>query len=950
MGHLVTDGSDLTYWECNPEGEQWIVVDLGKSAQLDRVTIHWGQSYAEKYRIEVSTESATADDWTAVYSTTEGHGNVEELQLKPVSARYIRLVGVADDSGHGFSICELEAWSKQEGDVARVPEQMTARDGTLLTKGWSLQAAMFTQNDARQISSAEYSGDDWIPAVVPGTVLTSYLAAGAIPEPYFGNQVAEISDGFFSRNNFWYRNSFVISPECKGRRLWLVFEGINWKADVYLNGTKLGTIEGAFIRGRFDITSVAHCGGMNCIAVLIHQVAHPGSPQHKKLHGSFHNGGVLGLDSPTFVSSIGWNWIPSIPGREIGIWNSVRFETSGDVLLVDPWVTSVLPESDNSRVDLTARTELRNLSGETRRVVLILSSTEGIAFRQTIILQPHETQCIAVDKIQCPALAISNPRLWWPNGYGDPVLHEMKFQVEDAGKVSDEEIVNFGIRKMEYRTDGDILEIYVNGYKVLCRGGNWGMDEAMLTCDNEGYDLRVRMHRDMNLNMIRNWVGMVGRDGFYEACDRYGILVWDDFWLANPTDGPDPADHAMFLRNAEDKVRRVRRHASLALYCGRNENMPPTDIDAGLRGAVSKLDGTRFYIPASDRGLVTGHGPYDNQDPAWYFEHRGTTFHSEQGIVCVPPVESMRAMMPEKDLWPINDVWAVHDYQAGRSTRFTERIERRYGKPDGIEDYCRKAQMVNLESAKAMYECLQSRQGGGLLVWMTQAAWPALICQLYDYHFEQTGAYFGAKKACEPLHILWDQYSNTVKVANDTIIPREGLRAEAWIHDLDGRQQWHKSAELSVAATFAQDAFPLTIPAELDRVFFVKLKLSRNGHVLSENFYWSPVENGDCTALSKLPQISLPVSAKIAAEGGTCRISVRVSNPNTSIALAVRLKVVRNRTGERVLPAMYEDNYFSLLPQEVKAVNIRFSESARAGEALRLVIEGWNIREETHAI
>ena len=948
-GHLVTDGSELTYWQCKPGGDQWIAVDLGENVTVSRLTIRWSESYAQTYRIEVSAEGSKPTDWAPVYATTDGKGSIENIPLKPMSARHIRLVGSSDSPSRGFAISEFEVWSTSPGKLSPASKQAVVRNETLLTDGWALQCAMFTKSSPEYISSAEYAGSDWIPAVVPGTVLASYLAIGAIPDPYFGNQVSQISDGFFSRNDFWYRNIFVIASECKEQRLWIVFEGINWKADVYLNGTKLGEIDGAFTRARFDVTDVAKCDGPNCVAVLIHQVAHPGVVQHKKLGETYRNGGVLGLDSPTFVSSIGWNWVPTIPGRNIGIWNHVRFETSGDVLLIDPWVTSDLNSPDNSRAELTARAEVRNLSGEAKRCELVLS-LESISWRQEINLQPHETRSIAIDKTACAAFAIGTPRLWWPNGYGDPVLHTMKFRIEADGKVSDEKTITFGIRKMEYRTEGDVLQIFVNGHKILCRGGNWGMEDGMLVCDKNGYDLRVCMHRDMNMNMIRNWVGMVGRDDFYESCDRYGVLIWDDFWLANPVDGPDPIDHAMFLTNAADKVRRVRHHTSLAVYCGRNEGMPPPDIDAGLQDAVSKLDGTRYYIPASDRGLITGHGPYDNQDPAWYFEHRGNTFHSEQGIVCVPPVESMRAMMPEKDLWPISDMWAVHDYQNPRSIAYTERIAHRYGPPSGIDDYCRKAQMVNLESAKAMLECLQSRQGGGQLVWMTQSAWPALICQLYDYYFEQTGAYFGTKTACEALHILWDQYSNVVKVANNTIADRAGLRADAGIYDLNGHEVWHNATNLNVPATSARDCFSLTVPENLDRVYFVKLKLSDGASVLSENFYWNPVQGGDCTGLSALPELTLPVSAHIVAEGDTHKVTAKVSNLTSSIALAVRLKVVRNPSNERVLPAMYEDNYFSLLPGKSKTIAIRFLTSALAGETPKLVVEGWNIKQESHGL
>jgi hypothetical protein len=954
-GHLVTDGSLLTYWKCGAGGEQWISVDMGKSVSLDRLTIHWGQTYAPSYRIEISEENERPQHWTLAHSATQCTGGVEELPLTSIRARHLRLVG--DASAGQFSIYELQAWSIQTaapGQHAKkpIPVQTATAHGTELNTGWHLQCAIFTKSDAQQIASAAYSGADWIPAMVPGTVLASYLAESAVPDPHYGNQVAQISDGFFTRNDFWYRNHFAIASDCKGRRLWLVLEGINWKAEVYFNGRKLGQIDGAFIRSRFEITEFALCGEVNCVAVLIRQVAHPGEVEHKKLGQHFHNGGVLGLDSPTFLSSIGWNWVPTIPGRNTGIWNHVRFETSGDVTLLDPWVTSELPSGDHKVAELTARVELRNLSSRLTSCVLHLEM-DGKSFRQPLDLQPNEIRSVSLDKNAWAQLAVEGPRLWWPNGYGEPALYDMNFRVECARSTSAEKTVTFGIRKLEYKTDGGILHILVNGHRILCRGGNWGMDDALLMCDKQGYDLRVRMHRDANLNMIRNWIGMVGRNEFYDACDRYGILIWDDFWLANPADGPEPEDHAMFMRNAEDKVRRVRSHASLALYCGRNEGMPPADLDESMHKATEQLDGTRYYIPASDRGLVTGHGPYENKDPEWYFANRGTTFHSEQGIVCVPPVESMRAMMPAENLWPICDMWAVHDYQDGRSPLYTARIEQRYGRPEGIEDYCRKAQMVNLESAKAMFECLQSSQGAGLLVWMSQAAWPALICQLYDYYFEQTGAFFGAKTACEPLHILWDQATNVVKVANNTLVAQSGLRAEARVYDLQGREQWHQSADLSVPSATAQTCFPLSIadlsiPKKISGAFFVRLLLLQEKKVLSRNFYWSSTEQGNCKDLTSLEEVSLSVATRIEQAGAEHLITVKVSNPNSGVALAIRLMLVHSQSKQRVLPAFYDDNYFSLLPQEERLISIRLPANVLGSEAPRLSVSGWNIRPEYH--
>jgi hypothetical protein len=937
--HLATDGSERTYWECKPTGEQWISIDLGEVQPIAGVTLHWGRAYARNYRIEVSPESLRPKQWIPTHVTTEGKGGVEAVPLKTVSARHVRMVGITEGMEQGFSITEFEVWGTKKAKAASLPSSAAIIGNTSLSDGWSLQSAMFTSDAPERISLAGNSPGNWLPAVVPGTVQASYLACGAIPDPNYGNQQTQISEEFFTRNDFWYRKTFVLSSKCRGQRISIAFNGINWKADVYLNGKRLGEIEGAFTRRRFDITNIALFGDENCLAVLVRQVAHPGEVMHKRLGETYRNGGILGLDSPTFVSSIGWNWVPTIRGRNVGIWNDVRVETTGNTALVDPWVTTELLSPDNARADLTVRTDVRNLSEQSKQCALILS-LNNLSFRKEIALEPQETKAVTIDKTEWTALAMTKPRLWWPNGYGEPHLYTMKILLESDGSKSDEKEVSFGIRKVDYKVEDNILNILVNGHRMLCRGGNWGMEDGMLICDKDGYDLRVKMHRDMNMTMIRNWVGMVGRDAFYDACDRHGLLIWDDFWLANPSDGPDPSDHAMFMNNVRDKIRRVRSHPSVALYCGRNEGVAPPDLDDGMRDAVMALDGTRYYLPASASGVVTGHGPYENRDPEWYFANRGATFHSELGIVCVPPVESMRAMMAEEDLWPISDVWAVHDYQNPRSVLYTKRIEQRYGAPSGIEDYCRKAQMVNLESAKAMYECLRSRRGAGVLVWMTQSAWPALICQLYDYYFEQTAAYFGAKLACEPLHVLWDQHRNIVIVANDTREAHEKLQVNAWVYDLDGKERWHKETSLEVPSSSARDCF--AVP-EAPGVFFLKLKLTRARSILSENFYWSNRVDGDCTDLGKLARVELRASAQVTDEASTRRLTATISNPTSSAALAIRLKLLRGRSGDRLLPAMYQDNYFSLLPRESKTLDVRFPSSALTSERPRLAVEGWNV-------
>jgi hypothetical protein len=300
-------------------------------------------------------------------------------------------------------------------------------------------------------------------------------------------------------------------------------------------------------------------------------------------------------------------------------------------------------------------------------------------------------------------------------------------------------------------------------------------------------------------------------------------------------------------------------------------------------------------------------------------------------------------------------MWAVHDYQTeggnhGRSPRYTQRIEKRYGKVSSIEDYCRKAQLVNLESAKAMYESLQANQGSGTLVWMTQAAWPSLICQLYDHYFEMTGAYFGAKSGCEPLHILWDADTDVIMAANNTPADCRGLTAEARLYDLGGKELWRNSMKLDLPPTGVKDCFSITRPTNSSPVFFVKLALRQGDKILSDNFYWSGAKGASCEALNELPPVKLAAKASQSRSNALHELSVRITNPNKNVALAIRLKVQRANSGERVLPVFYSDNYFSLLPGESKTISLEFADEKLAGEAPRLIAEGWNIPEQEIAL
>ena len=817
-----------------------------------------------------------------------------------------------------------------------------ARCENLNTLEWRIHPVDGIADVGPVIATPGYDDSSWLKGRVPGTVLTSYVEAGLYPDPYFGDNQLRIPDGFFTAD-FWYRAEFELPESFDGRRVWLNLDGINWKADVYLNGDKITFIEGAFIRTRKDVTRYIKSDGSNVIAVHIIRNDNPGEVTVQHLNDPDPNGGVIGKDSPTFMASIGWNWMPTIPGRNIGIWNDVYLTSTGDVSVLDPFVRTTLSLPDTTKACLALDVDLKNRSKQPVEGVLE-ASFEGRLIEVPVTLAGRETKSVHLSSADYPQLVMDNPSLWWPNGYGDQPMYDMKVSFRTGDEVSDSRDVRFGVRQYSYSVENDVLRLKVNGVPVLVRGGNWGMSDSMLRCDSLGYDLRVRLHKDMNLNMIRNWTGMIGDDEFYQACDRYGIMVWDDFWLANPVDGPDPTDEAMFIRCVEDKIRHFRNHPSVALWCGRNEGYPPARLDSAMRILTSRLDGSRYYISHSAASPVTGLGPYENKSSRWYYANRGKTLHSEQGIVVPPTVESMKAMMPEDKLWPINDMWGIHDWTQTRVAYYMDDMRRCFGEPQSIEDFCRKAQILNMEACKSLMESWQSQRGSGVLVWMSQPSWPSMICQTYDWYFEPTAAFFAFRTACEQVHVLWRPDTEAVQVVNNTARSYEGMSADVKIVDIDGKLLHQARYPVGLVPDDMVELCRLDFSGIDSPVCFIDLELTdAAGNVVSRNFYWRGREYMDYNAMNSMKEAVPFVTVGKKVSDGRIVLDCTVSNETDSPMVNLRLLVLDARTGERVLPVDYEDNYISLIPGRERKIKVSFDSSSCKSGRYELYIEGWNV-------
>lgn len=665
-----------------------------------------------------------------------------------------------------------------------------------LTNGWKLARVPDVKAGGKQISLPGFDVDPraWLPAVVPGTVLTSYEAAGRITNPYYSTNLETLERSGLYNTNYWYRNAFYVPSSYSGKRIWLNFDALNWYSDVYVNGALVGSLNGPFKRGKFDITSYVKPGATNCVAVLLYWCD------------------AAVKNSPAFIAAGGWDFMPPIPGRDVGLYQNVYLSTSGPVQIIDPFVKTTLPLPDTSPAKLTLRVGLTNSSARVVRGILYGTiRPDQIMFQTNVVLNPGASRSLTLGPGANPQLSISHPALWWPNGYGPQNLHSMELSFKVGNNVSDQQRFQFGIRQYSYDTNQQLV-VYCNGRKIFCKGGNWGMPDAMLKYTPAQLDMAVRLHQKMHFTMIRCWHGNSDLNAFYDACDKYGIMVWDEFWLNGSQVGLAPTNTALFESNAVDKIKRLRNRACLAVYCGENEATPPPQLNTFLNHAISQLDGTRIYIPASNSGCVHGGGPYAVQDPFWYYSSNQNASHgftTEIGLPSVPPLDSLSRMMPAASLWPIgNAVWQFHDWDTDIGNKgldqYVNAVNDRYGTATNIADFCQKAQLLNEESYQAIFEAWNAKlwhDCSGVLLWMSQPAWPSTIWQTYDWYFGTGGAYFGCRKACEPIHIQWDCNDGSVKVVNCTLQPLHHLSAEIQVFNLDGTLKYSTNVlNINVAA------------------------------------------------------------------------------------------------------------------------------------------------------
>jgi beta-galactosidase/beta-glucuronidase len=898
--------------------------------------------------------------------------------------------------------------------VASPPASSTAleRESDLdvwTLSSWKLAEGPKVSADGAQLSRAGFRDDDWYVATVPGTVLTTLIDRGVYPDPDYGLNNLAIPERL-ARQHYWYRTQFNLPAELNGRQLTLSFKGINYSAEVWVNGERLGDVTGAFIRGLFDATGKLKPGEPNAIAVRINPAPHPGIPHEESIAaGPGENGGNLAIDGPTFVASEGWDWIPGIRDRNSGLWQPVELRATGWVKLLDAHVVTRLPLPRTDEADVSITVPVENLRS-TPASITVEARFEGVTVQKTVSAPPGRSE-VQLDPRELTQLHVSRPRLWWPNGYGPPNLYTLSLAVSEGNTVSDRKQLRFGIREITYELslfdrDGRLrrvevdptsgsarneqlidvrheaikktpngwaesltpagetspavkpvdtvslspyLAIRVNGVPIAARGGSWGTDDSRKRVSRARLEPYFQLHRDANLNIIRNWLGQNTEDVFYDLADEYGLLILNDFWESTQDFQVEVQDPALFLANARDVISRYRNHPSIAVWFGRNEGVPQPIINEGLADLVAHLDGTRYFTGSSNVINLQGSGPYNYRPPEQYFTTLAQGFSVEVGTPSLSTLESIEASVPEQDRWPLSDTLAYHDWHFGGNgdvATFMKTLATQFGEATSLEDFERKAQMMNFVTYRALFEGFNAglwTKTSGRLLWMTHPSWPSNAWQIYSSDYDTHAAYYGVKKACEPIHAQMNLPDYSLAVVNTTRERRTGLTLRTRVLSLDNRVLAQRADAVAAAANAVTTLAPLNLAKQLDKegVLLVSLALAdAKGQVLSENTYWQGRDEASYQRLNSLARQPLEATAQVRNETTERVLTVQLANRGKTPALAGKLTLVDEK-GERILPAFYSDNYVTLLPGATTRVEIRFPTSF-AGTP-RVKLRGWNI-------
>jgi len=855
----------------------------------------------------------------------------------------------------------------------------TETDKLFLHNDWQLQSSCEVKATGAEISVAGFHAGAWHKTEVPSTVVGALVTDKTYPDPIYGTNLKSFpgmdysSKTFFAnqdmpkdspfRCSWWFRTEFALPASYDRKTAWLHLLGINYRANVWLNGQKIADandVAGTFATFEFNVSKSLHLGKPNALAV---EISAPGKND-------------LGI---TWV-----DWNPTPPDKDMGIWKEVFLTSSGEVSLRNPFVTSKL-ESDYKTAALTISADLQNASDHTLNGVL-RAEVDGKKVSQQVSLAAGETKTVSFASEQYSELKLANPNLWWPYQMGEPNLYTAKLSFEIGKETSDAASVTFGIREVTSDlTDKGYRLFKINGRNVLIRGAAWAPD-ILLRWSSRRLDADLNYVRDMGLNTIR-LEGRIDRDEFYQKTDRLGILVmpgWTccDAWERWKSWGPE--QHRIAGDSLRSQIRILRNHPSVFVWLYGSDGPPPADVEKMYLGILKDLNwpnpsvSSASATPTSVSGKsgVKMTGPYEYVPPVYWLTDTkaggayGYNTETSPGPA-IPPRESLERFIPKDHLWPIDDVWNFHSGGERFTTInvFTDGLNRRYGTATSLDDYERKAQAMTYDGQRAMFEAYGRNKytATGVIQWMLNNSWPSLIWHLYDYYLVPAGGYFGTKKSMEPVHVQYSYDDNSVAVVNSSYEAIKGVKVSARIYNLDAKEKGSQEGTMNVAPDSSTKAFDLPKVEGLTTTYFLRLQLhDAAGKQLSDNFYWlstkpdvldwkhkkdtvytPQAEFGDLTGLNALPQVNLDVKSSKEEQGSKVGVRATVRNPSSGVAFMVHLRVSKGKDGGDVTPIFWSDNYFSLLPGEQREIIANYDPIDLDNKAAVLEVGGYNIAPQS---
>jgi mannosylglycoprotein endo-beta-mannosidase len=884
------------------------------------------------------------------------------------------------------------AWAANAQDTGGMGKVMYEREyrqtlrSTEVHQGafsWKMKKAGEVAARSEDVSTSKVADDDWMPAVVPGTVLHSLVNNRIYPEPYFGlnnklqsGLIPDLNDAGRDFYTYWFRTEFDLPGELyAGKQVWLQADGINYRAEFWLNGYMVGNVAGMFYQEQMNITDYIRPDEKNILAVKVYPVDVPGSRTDYKSFGAKHefsNGGNGEIGkNVTMLMTAGWdfNCLDGVRDRNTGIWRDLRIFTTGKVKLRHPFVRSDLRKPGYDRSRQTVSVEVSNPNYESQTVRVTGEIRDGnIRFEKDVELFRGEVREVVFTPEEFPQLVIDRPRLWWPVHKGKQELYDITFKAFVNGQPADEIASRFGIREItsDTLTPDASRQFRVNGRPLFIRGTNW-IPENMLRQSDERMYAEFRYTAQSGINLIRLWGGGITEsDYFFQLCDELGILVWTEFWVTGDT--KHPYDTGLHLKNAASTVKRIRNHPSQAYYVCSNES---TEVPH-IRELIMKLDSTRGYQMQSETDGIHDGSPYKTVNVMRHYENtasdRGSRvdgFNPEYGAPCLPTVECLREMMDEKDLWPINrEVW---DYTDGNgffqmSTLYAD-LTNEYGLSKSIDEFAEKGQFVGALNYKSISEVWNynklnygDRYCSGYLFWYHNSPMRQVRGCMWDWSLEPTAALYAAQNANEPLHPQFDYLKNTVSVINEYPESFKNFKVTAEVYDLNMRRVFAKETRLDLPQDgVAGDVLSIAFPENITRVHFIKLRLfDGQGRQVGDNFYWRSTNRyegketltGPATAgfqdIRKLAQTRIQTTYGTRKENGRHFIDLELKNTGAVLAFFTQLQWL-DKAGKPVRPSYYTDNFLSLMPGESRKITIETHLSHLPDAEYVLVVRGYNV-------